>query len=328
MPSELRRLFLLLTAASAGLAQQTEAEKLIEGGHWKRARTLVEACIKATPNDALANFLLSQVHNAFGDRNSPLGLAERAVTLDPSTAKYHRQVAECLGVMAQHAGAFQQLLLARRFRKEVDAALVLDPGDTQALRDLMEFYLLAPGLLGGDLHKAKETADRIAKFDAAEGFLAKARIAETRKQAAETEALLRRAAEAQPPKYRARVALAEYYLAPEHPNPAGAETQAKEAIQFDPGRSAAYSVLAQVYADRGDWSALDAALTTAIHEVPDDLSPYYRAAERLAASGRDTARAERYVQLYAAQEPEGNQPSVASARGLVRAARLVSGSLR
>ena len=52
--------------------------------------------------------------------------------------------------MAQHSNAFQQLFLARRFRKEIDTALSLDSHDTQALRDLMEFYLLAPGLAGGD----------------------------------------------------------------------------------------------------------------------------------------------------------------------------------
>jgi tetratricopeptide (TPR) repeat protein len=321
LPFEIRSLLLLLCAAPGCLAQQTEAEKLIDAGHWKRARTIVEARIKEAPNGPLANFLLSQVHNAFGDHNTPLGLAEKAVALDPRTAKYHRQIAECLGVMAQHAGAFQQLLLARRFRKEIDSALALDPRDTQALRDLMEFYLLAPGLLGGDTRKAEETAGRIARLDAAEGFLAKARIAESRKQTVETEAWLRKAAEAQPPKYRARIALADFYLAPEHANPGGAETQAKQAIQLDPGRSAGYCVLAQLYADRADWSALDAILTVAAREVPDDWSPYYRAAERLAASGRDAARAERYVQLYASQEPEGNQPSAAAARGLVYSTR-------
>lgn len=311
------RILLLLFVLPA-FPQQTPAEKLIEAGHWKQARAIVEARYRQAPDDPLANFLLSQIRNAFGERESPLRLAEKAVTLDPRTAKYHRQVAECLGVAAQHAGTFQQLLLARRFHKEIDAALTLDPGDTQALRDLMEFYLLAPGILGGDLHKAWEVAGRIAALDAAEGFLAKARIAEARKQIPETEAWLRKAAEAQPPKYRARVALAEFYLAPQHSNPSAAEAQAKEAMKLDPGRSAAYSAMAQVYVDRGDWSALDALLAAAAHEVPDDPSPIYRAAERLIVSGRDPARADRYLRQYAGLEPEGNQPTAADARGLAK----------
>ena len=39
--------------------------------------------------------------------------------------------------------------------------------------------------------------------------------------------------------------------------------------------------------------------------------PYYRAAERLLAV--DPVRAERYLRVYLAQEPEGNQPTAADA---------------
>lgn len=318
----------IFCAVSGCWAQQTPAEQLIEAGHWKKARAIVEARIHEAPEDPLANFLLSQVRNAFGDRNTPLRLAEKAVSLDPGTAKFHRQVAECLGVMAQHAGAFSQLLLARRFRKEIDAALALDPADRQALRDLMEFYLLAPGLLGGDLHKAEEIAGRIGQLDASEGFLAKARIAQFQKQPADTETWLRRAAETQPSKYRARMALAEFYLAPDHPNFDAAETQAKEAIRLDPGRSAAYSALARIYADRGEWQALEEILSEAARQVPDDLSPYYRAAERLAISGRDRDRSARYLRQYLSQEPEGNQPTIAEARELERRCRNANTSGR
>ena len=109
-------------AASLGWAQQTPAERLIEAGHWKRARTIVEARIREAPDDPLAHFLLSQIRNAFGDHTAPLQLAERAVALDGRTARYHRQLAEVLGVTAQHANVVQQLFLARRFQKEIGRA--------------------------------------------------------------------------------------------------------------------------------------------------------------------------------------------------------------
>src|SRR5258705_11345815 len=99
------RLLLVLCAVAVTWAQQSPAEKLIESGHWKRARTLVEARIREAPDDPLANFLLSQIRNAFGDRTTPLPLAENALALDGKTAKYHRQVPEVQGVMAQHANA-------------------------------------------------------------------------------------------------------------------------------------------------------------------------------------------------------------------------------
>jgi tetratricopeptide (TPR) repeat protein len=295
------------------LAQPTQAEQLIIAGHWQQARALVQMRILEAPNDPLANYLLSQIRNAFGDHVTPQALAEKAVALDGNTAKYHRQYAEVLGVMAQHANMLQQLFLARHFRKEIDTALMLDPRDIQALRDLIEFYLLAPSIAGGDQRKAEETADRIVQIDVAEGFLAKARIAEFHKQPTAAEAALRQAAAAQPPSYRALIALAQFYLASEHVSLAAAEAVARQAMLLDPGRVDAYSALAEVYVDRSDWSALDGILQEAGKEVPDDLVPQYRAAERLIAEHHDPARAERYLRAYLGQEAEGNEPGLALA---------------
>jgi hypothetical protein len=50
----------------------------------------------------------------------------------------------------------QQFVLARRLRHETDTALAQDA------RDLMEFYLFAPSLVGGDKDKARATEERIA----------------------------------------------------------------------------------------------------------------------------------------------------------------------
>src|SRR5260370_9145331 len=162
------RLLLIVCVVAVSWAEQSPAEKLIEAGHWKRAVEAVEI-----PGDALSTFLLSQIRAAFGDRATPLSLAEKAVALDGRTAKYHRQIAEVVGVAAQHAGAIQQLFLARRFRREIDTALSCDPRDLQALGDLLEFYLLAPGIAGGDPRKAAEVASQVAAIDAIEGLLAR-----------------------------------------------------------------------------------------------------------------------------------------------------------
>jgi tetratricopeptide (TPR) repeat protein len=303
----------LLAGALWASAADTTPEKLIVEGHWKRARAIVEARMREAPDDALANFLLSQIRNAFGDHETPLPLAEKAVAIDGAVAKYHRQVAEVLGVMAQHAGVWQQLMLARRFHKEIDTALMLDPRDIQALRDLMEFYLLAPGIAGGDEHKAAATADRIAAIDPMEGYLAQARLAEFQKQPGKGEEFLKKAAELQPSRYQPQTQLTQFYLSHDRFNAAAAEHHARAAQMLDPSRMPAYAALAEVYAEGGNWTELDSTLGAAAREVPDDLTPYYRAAERLLASGRDFPRAERYLRTYLSQEPEGNAPTLAEA---------------
>jgi len=294
-----RAILALIVGACCCRAEDPAA--LIEAGHWKRARAVVEQRIQAAPNDADANFFMSQIRAAFGDRAMPLPLAEKALRLGPGVAKYHRQLAEVQGVMAQHANVFQQALLARRFRKELDAALGLDARDVQAWRDLLEYYLLAPGIIGGDVKKAVETAARIAAIDPVEGALGRARVAEYRKDGAEQGRELRRALELGPQSYKARIAAAEYFKE---------EALAREAIATDGGRSDAYGVLAAIYAGRERWNELDAVLASAAENVPDDAWPYFRAAEQLL----HTPRAERYLHIYLSQEQEGNRPTAAEAR--------------
>jgi len=304
---------LIVTACGAVLGQSLP-DRMIAAGHWKRARAVVEERFRTNPDDPLDNFWMSQIRNAFGDRKTPLQLAEKAVALSPGTARYHRQLAEVFGVTAQHANLIQQAMLARRFRKEIDTALALDAGDVQAWRDLLEYYLLAPGLIGGDKAKAAGIAGKIASINTAEGYLARARIAQYQGDGRRAEQMLIQAAQSQPPSYGARMALAEFYLAPDRANLDGAVQQARAAMALDSGRVAAYAVLASVYAAREQWSELESILVAAERAVPDDLLPCYRAAEALLASGRDRPRAERCLRRYLSQEPEGNEPTLAEAR--------------
>ncbi|HXB72020.1 MAG TPA: hypothetical protein VNY05_27535 [Candidatus Acidoferrales bacterium] len=91
-PSKTARRLALWALAAQISASQTLPEKLIEAGHWKRARSIVESRFQKQPNDPLTNFLLSQIRNAFRDRESPMKFAERAVALDGGTARYHRRL--------------------------------------------------------------------------------------------------------------------------------------------------------------------------------------------------------------------------------------------
>lgn len=305
--------WILFLTTCACLAQEAAPESLIEAGHWKRARAIVERRLRESPDDANANYLASQIRNAFGDRTSPMELAMKAARLEPKVARYHRQVAEVNGVMAQHAGMFQQVLLARRFRKELDTALALDSSDVQAHRDLLEFYVLAPGMLGGDMNQAEAVARQIAALSPMEGYLAAARIAEVRKNPAQTRAMLRQASEVRPPSYKAQMVLAQYEIAPGHRDDAAAEAAARTALAIDPGRVGAYAILAAVTAGKSDWKALDETLAASTREAPDDRTPYYRAAERLLEAGREPGRAEQYLTTYLGQDPEGNAPTIADA---------------
>src|SRR5262249_40571685 len=56
------------------------------------------------------------------------------------------------------------------------------------------------------------------------------------------------------------------------------------------------------------WSDLDAVIAQSEKIAPDDLAPYYFAAQALVETSQDLPRAEKYLARYVSQEPEGRQP--------------------
>lgn len=311
-----RILFVLLSLYSGMAGADTAAERLIAAGHWKRARALVEADQRAHPENALNYYLLSQIRHAFGDDEAPVKLAERAVELEPRVGKYHRQLAEVLGIAAQHANPVKLVLLARRFRKELDLAMEFDPKDPLAVRDLLEYYFRAPRIAGGDPGKAAALVEKIAALDVEEGWLARVRLLRDGKPA-QYAAALESAARAVPGSYLIRMRATEAALRAVPPDLDRAERHARAAAGIDAGRAAAYGVLAQVAALRQRWDELDKVLAAAEAAVPDDLVPCFRAAEVLVESGANSALARRLLEKYLAHEPEGGTPTREDARKLL-----------
>jgi tetratricopeptide (TPR) repeat protein len=92
---------------------------------------------------------------------------------------------------------------------------------------------------------------------------------------------------------------------------------AHSAQQLDPARIGAYKILARVFAVEQRWVDLDQVLALAGKNVPDDLSPFYEAAQALLETGKDFPRAEGYAKKYLSQEPEGEEPDTAEAHRLL-----------
>lgn len=104
-------------------------------------------------------------------------LMEKAVAEKPNDARRHYQLGEVYGVIAQQGGMFKAASMAGKVRDEFAKAVQLDPNFLDARFGLMEFYLQAPGFMGGDEGKAREQANEIKKRDAFAGHRAFAAIA-------------------------------------------------------------------------------------------------------------------------------------------------------
>lgn len=309
-----------LFVASAGA--QSPAADLAEHGHWKRLKALVEPRVAANANDAEAQWLLSRVRMVYRDHDGALAPAEKAAALDPKNVEYRWQVAQVIGEQASSASVFKQVGLAKRYKREVEAALALNPKHTASMTGMMEYFNRAPGMVGGDKKKAAEFPAQIMAVNKVDGYVAKVRLLQQQSPVpvGEIEQAWVQAVQADPSRYEPHINLASIYAGGATPRWELAEKEALTARKIDADRTAPYSVLAAVYATGERWPELDAVLAEAEKKIPDNLSPYLRASGALLATGKDLARAERYARKYLSQEPEPNAttPAVAHWRlGLI-----------
>jgi tetratricopeptide (TPR) repeat protein len=133
-------------------------------GEYKKATEALEKAAAAAPADSQVALWLGR---AFG---------RRAETSLPITAPGH----------------------ASKARHWFERSVELNPKNSEALSDLFEYYLEAPGFLGGGYDKAQGIASRMGQIDAAEGHWAQAKLAEKKKEYKSAEDQLRRAIDASP----------------------------------------------------------------------------------------------------------------------------------
>ncbi|HEX4232008.1 MAG TPA: hypothetical protein VHZ07_25295 [Bryobacteraceae bacterium] len=314
--------FLLVSFAAlpGPLRAEKETERLIEGGHWKRARMLVEKRLNANPNDPSANYDLLRVDLAFDDLERAARAGEKAVQLNGADADYHAQLATVYANAAERATVLKQVVLVHKMHHEIEAAFAIDPNNVNALLVEAVFDWQAPAIVGGGRQKSLAVIDRLRSVSPLWADLVEARLFRN-EDAHRTEAALVAAANLTPPFYRARVFLADFYASGGDATKwLEAERIAKECLHEHPDRAAAYNTLARLYAEQGRTSDLDSLISEAEKNVPDDLSPSYFAAKALLDRNRDPERALSYLRKYLTQNPEASEPEPAAAKSLLAAA--------
>jgi tetratricopeptide (TPR) repeat protein len=109
---------------------------------------------------------------ARNDPETAAGLLEKAVAQNPNSAEAHYLLGSAYGTLAQRASIFKQPGLAKKTRQEFERAVQLNPNDLSARFGLLEYYMIAPGFMGGDQQKAIEQANEIKRRDSSDGHRA------------------------------------------------------------------------------------------------------------------------------------------------------------
>lgn len=281
---------------------------MIDAGHYREAEAVLKAL--PVPLDPKSAWLLSRAEAALGNLEEALTLAESALAADKSNPDYHVQVAAVSGRLAQKANLLKQMGYARTIKQELDAALALNPANTDAQWGLMMFYYAAPALIGGDKNKAQRIGEQITpKFLS---LYYQGRLAHEMKDFDKAESFYKQSASEDPTYYESAAALAKLYIE-DKPDPNKARLWACQTVHTDPTRADAWALLAEADTMTSLWSEALEAVRRAEAIDGVNLAPLYGIARGAILRGEQLEMAAANLRKYLAQPPGGNQPSEAEA---------------
>jgi len=165
----------------------TSPRELLAGGRVDDAIQTLQHQIELSSTDADSYNLLCRAYFMMEEWDRGIAACERARNLDPHKALYYLWLGRIYGEKADRAGFLSAAGLAKKVRNSFERAVELDPGSWEARTDLAEFYLEAPGIVGGGTDKAQAQAEAITPLNPAMAHWIAARIAEKRKDLASAE---------------------------------------------------------------------------------------------------------------------------------------------
>ncbi len=200
--------FLAITGiAGAADAQLVEARKLYNSTDFDRSLKVLQAI---HPKDGPVCELMGRDYYMRADYKQATEALEKAVAMEPANAEFALWLGRAWGRRAETSSPFTAPAYASRARQSLEKSVQLNPMNLDAQSDLFEYYLDAPGFLGGGLDRAEATARQMGQISPAEGQWAEAKLAEKRKESRSAEAHLRKAIELAPQQVGKLIELARF----------------------------------------------------------------------------------------------------------------------
>ena len=171
------------------------AQELYGRTEYRRAIDVLQA---SETRGADGHALLGKALFLEGRHKEAVAALEKAVAAAPLESDYYDWLGRAYGRVAETASFVSALGWARKTVRAFERAVELDPSNLEALSDVFEYYLQAPGIAGGGVEKAERIARQIGALNPAEGHWAQARLAEKRKDFTAAERAYRAAVDAAP----------------------------------------------------------------------------------------------------------------------------------
>jgi tetratricopeptide (TPR) repeat protein len=256
---------LFLLVASPMAVADADPAALLRAGKADQAIHALNLAVARVPNDARSYNLLCRVYFQLELWDDAVRMCEKAVNLEPPNSSYHLWLGRAMGRKAEVANPFTAFNLARKVKTEFERAVTLDGNNLSARSDLSEFYLEAPGFLGGDKNKARQQADYVAEHDRALASYIYARVAEKQGNT-------------------------------------GAEAEYKKAIVASSQPARYWVELAHFYRRTGRMAEMEDAIRRAVGAAHQGEPSEFDAAALLVHSGRNFAGAAQMLRHYVSEE--------------------------
>ena len=272
-------LLLFLSLAAWGKAPEwDQAHELYQRTDYAQA---LEILNKVPAKGASEWQLIGQCLFMEGDYKKAGDSFERALALAPRDSELHRWLGNTYGRRAETGSVFTAPGNARKARQYFEQAVELDPNNREAVANLFEYYLEAPGFLGGGIDKAEGLIRSIGKLSPTAALHAEAQLESKRKRYDVAEAQLLRAA------------------------------------QIAPQEVGRLIDLARFLADRGRLKESDERFREAARLAPNDPQLLFARAETYIEQKRNLADARQLLERYLASPLTPDDPSRENARALL-----------
>ena len=274
-------LFLILSGAAAWA----------ESAEWVRAHELflrtdygqsLEVLLPLPNPDAAALQLIGQNYFLLAEFRKATEFLEKAAARNPSSAECALWLGRAFGRRAETSSPFTAPGYATKARQMFEKAVALDPSNRDAISDLFDYYLGAPGFLGGGHDKAEALAARVAEKDPAEGHYYQAQLAGHRRQ---------------------------YDSAEQH---------LRSALELAPRQAGRFIDLAKFLAMRGRTNESDVLFAEAEKIAPESPHVLFERAQTYIKANRNLEEARRLLQRYLQAPLTPNDPPKSEAQALLR----------
>ena len=253
------------------------AQRQFHAGNYTAAIATLQPAASRDASNPEAYYWLGRSYYELRDYDNAIAQLGRAVALDARNSIYHQWLGRAYGGKADRERSF---FLARKVKKEFQQAVSLNPSNLAARRDLAEFCVDAPWIVGGSKDEALQQVNAIAAIDPVEGHLARA-----------------------------------IYFQEGLKRPDQAENEYREVLAAKPNRIEPYLEAADFYRSQGKAAEVSTAIQAAALVSPGDARlPFYRGVAGVLAHA-DLANAEQDLKSYLASTPErSNWPPHAAGR--------------